>query len=659
MSSFYDLPQAQHASLAGAPLEQQEVKFANETLTDAAALKIVTGDVNIAESYLQSKSLPKEWDNVDELVRAYVAPRKWPGNADLARANLGMPLVLEVVETLMPELHLAFFSDDQPFLLTPAGRTTPAAARAMSKLLCWALKLSGFKEEMRLGKKSALTYGQAVMKYGWQTVTKTRKTYTKDPLNSGANQIKIEEYEVAHPTVEWVELRNLLVDPHCRRHDIRVAKFVIQQSFITANDLDSLRNDGYKNVPTREQLVEALTNGGEGTEDSLDANKLQSHRENQAEWPSKSSSTDPLTQPLEILEYWTADRVITVLQRKIVIRNEANEFGELPFRSCSFIDVLGAFFGFGVAKLLEGEQRFQTGVVNGWIDSLNIYLQPMWHRKKGVGTGTQNIPAAPGKVVNDDGELNPLQKESVSFEALQALSSSEDRAHRRVGSNTGSEMPTQAMRTAEGVQQFTAGLQKRLQYFVENWATMVFVPVIEKFIELIKDNIDHETLSAILTEEEGKAFEEDIMNVYNGQYTANVLSSTKLAARRAMAAMIPNLVQLLAAPPVLPSMADQGKKFNFTEFVAQTVEMTGWDTDALIVDMTQEDLQRVAQRNPAVVKAQADAQHMQMDQQFQENLQAQKGDVQAGVAAIKTLLKHLEPKQVAQVAQGADGAESE
>ena len=649
MSSFYDLPQAQHAHLAGAPLEQQEVKFADQELSDAAALKIVTGDANLATAYLSTKALPQEWDRVDDLVRAWVAPRNWPGS-NQARAALGMPLIMEVVETLMPEIHLAFFSDDQPFLLEPTGRTTPAAARAMAKVVCWALKQSNFKEEMRVAMKSALTYGTGVVKYGWQIVTKQKKSYQKDPLNKGQNQIKIEEYDVAHPTIECVELRNKLVDPHARRHDIRVAKFSIQQSFITADDLDSLREQGYQNIPSREELVAILTNGGEQTEDSLDANKMQTYRDNQAEWPSKESSVNPLARPLEILEYWTADRVITVLQRKIVIRNEKNEFGEIPERSCAFIDVLGAFFGFGVGKLLEGEQRFQTGVVNAWIDALNLYLNPMWHRKKGIGPHTQNISASPGKVINDDGELEPVQKESVSFEALQAISTSEERAHRRVGSNTGSEMPTQAMRTAEGVQQFTAGLQKRLQYFVDNWASMVFVPVIEKFIELIKDNIGHEELAAILTDEEGKAFEEDIMNVYNGSYVVDVLSSTKLAAKRAMAGMIPNLVQLLAAPPVLPAMAQSGKKFNFAELMSQMVELTGWDTDELIVDMTQEDLQRMQQQNPQIVKAQADQQHQELLAQIQKELQAQKGDVQAGVAVIKTLLKHLEPQQAAQVA---------
>jgi hypothetical protein len=70
--------------------------------------------------------------------------------------------------------------------------------------------------------------------------------------------------------------------------------------------------------------------------------------------------------------------------------------------------VLNAFFGLGIGALLKGEQSLQTGVVNKWLDSLDLTLSPSFHRKKGVGPSAQNIGVAPGKVVNDDGELAPL-----------------------------------------------------------------------------------------------------------------------------------------------------------------------------------------------------------------------------------------------------------
>src|SRR5581483_2695084 len=94
------------------------------------------------------------------------------------------------------------------------------------------------------------------------------------------------------------------------------------------------------------------------TQDSLQGAKSNAWRDLQAEKDFTPTSADPLAQPLEVLEYWTDDRVITVLNRVIVIRNEPNEFGRKTQVSCAFVDVLGSAWGFGIAKLLSGEQRF-------------------------------------------------------------------------------------------------------------------------------------------------------------------------------------------------------------------------------------------------------------------------------------------------------------
>ena len=41
--------------------------------------------------------------------------------------------------------------------------------------------------------------------------------------------------------------------------------------------------------------------------------------------PADEVSVDPMLKPLEVLERWTDDKVITVLQRKLVIRNDKGE----------------------------------------------------------------------------------------------------------------------------------------------------------------------------------------------------------------------------------------------------------------------------------------------------------------------------------------------
>jgi hypothetical protein len=633
---FENLEQAVDQSVALAPITPETAKFSDEQLDDAAAVGLVINDASLAERFVNSKALPQEWDSIDNAYRAVVAPQKWPGSEKL-RAHLGMPLILEVIESMLPQIFLGFFSDKQPFSLTGKGTTTAKSARAIAKVVQWAIKKSGFKEEIRKALKSCLQYGMGIGKYGWKHDIDRRKKYSKDEAGNVVSET--EEVDCSTPTFEFIDLRNILVDSALRNHDIRNAKFVIIQKFVTANDLDELRDDPtYKNVPSREQLKMILATKSEPGVDSIAGTKVSTFRQNQAERQDMETSVDPMEQPLEILERWTEDRVIVTLQRKICLRNDENEFDELPFRSCAFVDVLNAFFGLGIGSLLKGEQSLQVGVVNKWLDSLDLTLSPSFHRKKGVGPSAQNIGVSPGKVVNDDGELAPLQVQSVTAEALQAIQISESRGRRRVGANFGPDMPTQAMRTAEGVNEFTAGIQVRTQYFIELFAEMVYVPTLEAFISVCKDNLSPKQIDEILTEEEGQAFDDDHLAIYNGSYSVEVLSSTKLASKRAMVSLVPTLMQLFSAAPIQNGLVVQGKKLDMAEFMEQVIDLAGWDSPGLIVPMTPDDMNRAMSMNPAVQRTQGDLMLQNAKHKDDMELESAKGDVRGGIQVVKHVL---------------------
>lgn len=647
--NFADLPEAVDPAVALNPvIPADKTAFATEELDDETALGLVLSDVSTSLSYFQSKGLlPAGVDLADDLIRAYVKPRLWSDGK--SRANMPMFVVMEAVEKIMPTLYMALFGSGkvQPFLVTPQGKTTDAAARAKGKVLYWAVKQAGLKEQMRITLKTCLSYGFCAGWTGWESKNVKKRIYEKGADNKVKGTWK--EVPMNLPTYDNVPLKNFGFDPRCIEQNVHTgAGYVFKQVMISANELQWMREDTehYKNIPSDEELREILSAKNEPTEDSMSTQKRAVWREFQAELDSQATSKDPLEQPLEYIEYVTSDRVIGVLQRKLTIRNQENERNKLPARSCAFVDVLGSAWGFGVARLLSGEQRFQQGVVNNWIDSLSLILNPVYQLLKGIGPGTQNIPISPGKVITESGELKPLVTPDVSAPAMAAIESSEARAVKRVGANGGADLPHQALRTGTGVQALTGDVVQRLQYFLEIFINNMYLPVLEEFLELCYDHLQPEQINHILTEEGEKAWEGDIIDVYNAQVDIDVLGGANLMAKYAAAQLVPQFLQLMSAGPVAEQLDTQGIYFDFANYTEDIAQLMGIDPDVYFKQMTPEMKQVRDARNQAATKAAADAQLQ--DQKHQDALSEinEKGTVNAGVAIVKKAAEtHLQVAQ--------------
>jgi hypothetical protein len=108
----------------------------------------VLTDVSLAERFVTGKGLTASWNQNDDDFRALVQAKTWPGS-DKQRANLSMPLILEVIESLLAQVFLAFFSDKSPFVLTAQRHDDRRSRARRRKVLKWAVKKSGFKPAVR------------------------------------------------------------------------------------------------------------------------------------------------------------------------------------------------------------------------------------------------------------------------------------------------------------------------------------------------------------------------------------------------------------------------------------------------------------------------------------------------------------------------------
>ena len=264
-----------------------------------------------------------------------------------------------------------------------------------------------------------------------------------------------------------------------------------------------------------------------------------------------------------------------------------------------------------------------------------MVLNPVYQLLKGVGPGTQNIPVSPGKVITESGELRPLITPDVTGPAMTAIETSEARAAKRVGSNGGADLPKQALRTGTGVNALTGDVVQRLQYFLEIFISNIYLPVLEDFLEMCLDNLQPEQINHILTEEEGRAWTGDILDVYTAQCSVDVLAGANLMAKYAAAQLAPTIIQLVSSAPVQDSLEVQNKKFDYEEFFTEVLELSGWDVNSLIVPMTPADTQRAAARVQAQAKGVADQQLQAQKHQDEMAEINEKGTTAAGVYLVK------------------------
>lgn len=648
--------------------QPSELAWPGEQQPDQTALKIVLQDMALAETWVQTQGWVLEWQRQERLYLFKVPVRFWDGTS-VPRSHLGMPLVYEHVESILPQLMTGLFADDPPFMVKPRPTTSMDAARANSQLLAWELKQINAREEIRLGLKYTLLHGIGVWKYGWQTYTKRRKIYRREkpyrwqatplgvPIQTaqrGTNNIKAVtlEEEVNLPVFEHRNIRHILVDPGLRNSDIRKARFVVDLQYMNVLDLDTLRGyEGY-DIPDRDKLLSMLFEPEETPAmNPLEQPALNMFQEFQAKPRWQKSTVDKLQQPLEVAEYWTKDRVYTVLQRKTIIRNEPNPFGKIPFFSVAMSDVLDSWFGIGIGMLIGNEQRMQQGVVNSFLDDLSLNLNGMFLRKRGANVLTQQLRMRPGGIIDsdDDKGVSLMERQPVLVGETQAvLQASDSRAARRTAANEQAvqgAMPSQnssITRTATGVSTLTSGTGTRLQAVIEQFSYQVFIPLLDAIHEMNGLFLTPEQINKILTKELGVAYQGDTLDLINGQYDFDVIAGARMQAKASMRQTLPLLYQFLLTDPVIQSLQAEGKKIDVGELVKMTFDVTGLPNyTSVVVPMTTQDIQQM-QANSEQAKQAAQMQSAAQMESIKTNnksqLLEQETEARAGQLVIRKML---------------------
>jgi hypothetical protein len=642
---------------------------------DTAAIKLALDDAELADNFININQWASGWTMSDLLYQSPMSTSDNGNGTDVANSAVPKFMVSNHISSIVPKIMQGIFYEDPCFLLRPSPGTSPDIIRAKTALFSFQLSAMRFEEEVERGLEQMALLGTGIWKWGYTEYEKTEKKYkryapkvnapdgiTVAPIDTpDSDDFEIEFYKktVSHPWFKFCDIRTVLVDPGCRVGDIRAAKWVVYRDYATYQDLDRLRGvDGYE-IPEEDVLramfARATSPGPDNIAMTIPEGMMGYLQH--AKPRSYKTSADPNRAPLEILERWDNEKVIVVLIYNghcILIRNEANPYGRIPFYSANWRNIPDSFYGQGLGLLIGSEQIVEQGVTNLALDLLAYCLQPVALRKKGFNAPTQNTRWEQGGIIDVEEDVEkafkflqmpPVPPQAFEFiQQSQASGAATSGANEQVVQGAGhAGISTTGMRSGTGAAAVIQANASRLDGPTGRFVRQVFEPWLYQMDELDNDLLPTSVIKDVLGEKIGNDFKVDHIAYRNAKVEYEVLAGASLGAKKEMAQALPIMIQLLNNPTFVTNANDAGYQFDAVAIFQAFVDAAGWKfSQAFLREMTPEEKQKHEANSPAAMQAaQLQSAQVMQKQKFEQEqtLENQKQLGKAGNEAFRSSIE--------------------
>ena len=656
-----------------------------------AAVKLVLDDTETADNYINIQQWANGWTMADLLYQSPATQSAFDGG-NQGQASVPKYMVSNHISSIVPKLMGGIFYEEPPFLLRPRPSVTQDVVAAKTAIFSAQLTAMDFEEETERTLEQAALLGTGIMKFGYTEYTKKMRRYKRKggrmPLENADGSITMidtpdsDDYEVefynkviSHPWIKYCDIRTVLVNPGCRIPDIQKAGWVVYRDYATYSDLDRLRDvDGYS-IPSEDVLREIFANGVQAGPDNISMTLpegMMGYLQHALPRNYKTSA-DPNKAPLEILEHWTSETVIVVLchnGHNILIRNEQNPFGKIPFYSFNWRNIPDNFYGQGLGLLIGSEQIVEQGVTNLALDLLAYGLQPTAVRKKGFNVPTQNVRWRQGGIIDVDEDVDkafkfltmpPVPGEAWQFIAqAQSAGAATSGANEQVIQGAGAAgTKTTGMRSGTGAAAVIQANASRLDGPDGRFVRQVFIRWIYQMDELNNLLLPTSVIRDLLGEEISETFMVDHIKFREAKIEYEILAGAKLGPKKEMAQSLPIVIQLLNNPTFVANANDAGYQFDAVAIFKAMADLSGWKfSQPFLRKMTDQEKQKHEANSPAALAAQQSkaAQDMQLQKyQQQQQLQQQEQLGKAGNEAYRVALEHATQSELEKGEPGNSG----
>lgn len=230
-------------------------------------------------------------------------------------------------------------------------------------------------------------------------------------------------WDIDHPVMVNVPLRDFFIDPTAS--DLQNAAYVGRRYLTTKDDLKTYEvvDPETGEMKPRYQNLSKVTSGAKSGE--------QTDKEKKDIFYGSTVNDDDDNQ-VEVIEYWTADRCVSVANRTVIIEDTENWFkskarengeeypcGIIPFAVMRDYTDESLFYAKGEIDVIRDEQELLNDITNQNIDSITFTLNQMYTLDPKYSHLLKEIENIPGAVyVAEAGAINPIAQRPIPPDAF-------------------------------------------------------------------------------------------------------------------------------------------------------------------------------------------------------------------------------------------------
>lgn len=250
---------------------------------------------------------------------------------------------------------------------------------------------------------------------------------------------------------------------------------------------------------------------------------------------------------VEVIEYWTDDRVISVANRSIIIEDTENWFkakdrangseypeGIRPFAAMrDYIDE-SLFYGKGEIDVIRDEQELLNDITNQNIDSVTFTLNQMYTLDPKYAHLLKEIENLPGAVyLAESGALQPIQQRAIPPDAFNERQNLKNEIRETTASNEVVKGVGQdgAKTTATEVNAQIAGAGQRLGLKITQLENEAYHDLAKIVFEMVKRYVTEPMMIKVMGKD-GARWDEFDPAEFTGEYEPMVQLQTTVESQR-------------------------------------------------------------------------------------------------------------------------------